>query len=53
MIPGPYPLLVERTPYSVAPYGEDRYPAQLGPSDEFENSGYIFVYQDAARALDE
>ncbi|MEI9969982.1 MAG: hypothetical protein WDM87_15675 [Terracidiphilus sp.] len=53
VIPGPYPLLVERTPYSVAPYGEDRYPAQLGPSDEFENSGYIFVYQDAARALDE
>ena len=44
--PGPYPFLMERTPYSVAPYGEDRYPAHLGPSDEFENSGYIFVYQD-------
>ena len=44
--PGPYPILMERTPYSVAPYGEDRYPAHLGPSDEFENSGYIFVYQD-------
>ena len=44
--PGPYPFLMERTPYNVAPYGEDRYPAQLGPSDEFENSGYIFVYQD-------
>jgi len=44
--PGPYPFLMERTPYSVEPYGEDRYPAHLGPSDEFENSGYIFVYQD-------
>jgi putative CocE/NonD family hydrolase len=44
--PGPYPFLMERTPYSVAPYGEDQYPKQLGPSDEFEKSGYIFVYQD-------
>ena len=37
---------MERTPYSVAPYGEDNYPQHLGPSDEFERSGYIFVYQD-------
>ncbi len=44
--PGPYPFLMDRTPYSVAPYGEDQYPARLGPSDEFEKSGYIFVYQD-------
>jgi uncharacterized protein len=44
--PGPYPFLMDRTPYSVAPYGEDRYPAHLGPSDEFEKAGYIFVYQD-------
>jgi putative CocE/NonD family hydrolase len=44
--PGPYPFLMNRTPYSVAPYGEDRYPARLGPSDEFEKSGYIFVNQD-------
>jgi uncharacterized protein len=44
--PGPYPFLMNRTPYSVAPYGEDRYPARLGPSDEFEKSGYIFVDQD-------
>jgi hypothetical protein len=44
--PGPYPFLMERTPYNIEPYGEDRYPAHLGPSDEFENSGYIFVYQD-------
>ncbi len=44
--PGPYPFLMDRTPYSVAPYGEDQYPARLGPSDEFEKAGYIFVYQD-------
>jgi hypothetical protein len=43
---GPYPFLMDRTPYDVAPYGEDHYPAHLGPSDEFEKSGYIFVYQD-------
>ncbi len=23
---GPYPFLMDRTPYSVAPYGEDQYP---------------------------
>ena len=44
--PGPYPFLMQRTPYDVAPYGEDQYLAHLGPSDEFERSGYIFVYQD-------
>jgi len=43
---GPYPFIMDRTPYSVSPYGEDRYPAHLGPSDEFEKGGYIFVYQD-------
>ena len=43
---GPYPFLMDRTPYDVAPYGEDRYPEHLGPSDEFEKAGYIFVYQD-------
>ena len=43
---GPYPFLMDRTPYSVAPYGEDQYPTHLGPSEEFEKGGYIFVYQD-------
>ena len=43
---GPYPFLMDRTPYSVAPYGEDQYPERLGPSDDFEKGGYIFVYQD-------
>jgi len=41
-----YPFLMTRTPYSVAPYGPDAYMRDLGPSKEFENSGYIFVYQD-------
>ena len=41
-----YPFMMDRTPYSVAPYGEDQYPKHLGPSDEFEKAGYIFVYQD-------
>ncbi|MGB8261771.1 MAG: CocE/NonD family hydrolase [Terracidiphilus sp.] len=43
---GPFPILMDRTPYSVGPYGEDQYPRHLGPSEEFEKSGYIFVYQD-------
>ena len=42
----PYPILIDRTPYSVAPYGEDQYKNALGPSEEFEKAGYIFVYQD-------
>jgi putative CocE/NonD family hydrolase len=41
-----YPILMDRTPYSVGPYGEDQYKKNLGPSDEFEKAGYIFVYQD-------
>src|SRR6266849_1030005 len=42
----PYPFLINRTPYSVSPYGVDPYPAQLGPSPEFHKAGYIFVLQD-------
>ncbi|GIW80845.1 MAG: glutaryl-7-ACA acylase [Gemmatales bacterium] len=41
-----YPILFKRTPYSVRPYGVDRYPSQLGPSELFARSGYIFAYQD-------
>lgn len=40
-----YPILLERTPYSVAPYGVDRYRKQLGGA-AFEKDGFIFVYQD-------
>ncbi len=41
-----YPFMVDRTPYSVGPYGVDQYRKSLGPSDEFQRAGYIFVYQD-------
>ncbi len=43
----PYPFLLTRTPYSVSPYGVDKYPNSLGPSEHFEKEGFIFVYQDA------
>jgi putative CocE/NonD family hydrolase len=43
---GPWPILLKRTPYSVAPYGIDRYPDDLGPSNLFAREGYIFAYQD-------
>ncbi len=41
-----YPILMQRTPYSVGPYGIDNYPAQLGPAESFQKEGFIFVYQD-------
>src|SRR5579863_7631586 len=41
-----YPILMQRTPYSVAPYGVDNYRAHLGPSDAAEKEGFIFVYED-------
>ena len=50
---GPYPFLMERTPYSVGPYGEDQYPRRLRPSEEFEKAGYIICVPGCARALDE
>src|SRR3954470_4882669 len=42
-----YPIVITRTPYSVGPYGADAYKDALGPSKEFEDEGFIFVYQDA------
>lgn len=41
-----YPILMKRTPYSCSPYGEDKYPNSLGPSNLFPAAGYIFVNQD-------
>jgi putative CocE/NonD family hydrolase len=41
-----YPFLIERTPYSVAPYGTDNYPKGLGPAPSFVRDGFIFVDQD-------
>jgi len=42
----PQPIMLIRTPYSIAPYGEDEYPKTLGPSEKFAREGYIFAYQD-------
>ncbi|HKJ69360.1 MAG TPA: CocE/NonD family hydrolase [bacterium] len=41
-----YPIFLLRTPYSVGPYGADRYPDQLGPHKAFDKEGFIFVFQD-------
>jgi putative CocE/NonD family hydrolase len=41
-----YPILLTRTPYSVQPYGVDRYKDNLGPSPLFAKEGYVFAYQD-------
>ncbi|HEX7598999.1 MAG TPA: CocE/NonD family hydrolase, partial [Polyangia bacterium] len=41
-----YPILMQRTPYSVSPYGEKTFMAPLGPSTQFQDEGFIFVYQD-------
>jgi hypothetical protein len=38
--------MLNRTPYSVAPYGVGSYKDALGPSPLFAKEGYIFVYQD-------
>ena len=41
-----YPFLMQRTCYSVAPYGENDYKASLGPNQYLMKDQYIFVYQD-------
>ncbi|MEO6000238.1 MAG: CocE/NonD family hydrolase [Chitinophagaceae bacterium] len=41
-----YPIMINRTCYSVSPYGLDKYKSALGPSPLFLHDGYIFVYQD-------
>jgi len=49
-----YPILLERTPYSVAPYGIDKYRAVVGPSEACEKEGFIVAYQDVrGRGLSE
>ena len=42
----PYPFLMQRTPYSVRPYGEGEFKRSLGPSKYLMEDGFIFVYQD-------
>ncbi len=40
-----YPFLMERTPYSAGPYGNE-FPRSLGPNPELMKEKYIFVNQD-------
>ncbi|HJW34119.1 MAG TPA: CocE/NonD family hydrolase [Holophagaceae bacterium] len=47
----PYPVVMQRTPYSVAPYGPDQFKSDLGPSPLFGTEGFIFVYQDVRGRL--
>lgn len=39
------PILLTRTPYSVAPYGDENYPKHLGPNG-FAEEKFIFAFQD-------
>ncbi len=41
-----YPLLMMRTPYSVAPYGKENYSSRIASSSLLVKEGYIFVLQD-------
>lgn len=41
------PIMLNRTPYGIPPYGLTDYRRVLGPSPEFDRDGYIVVYQDA------
>ena len=42
----PYPILMERTPYSAGPYGDTTYAQRIGPNPTLMKQQYIFVYQD-------
>jgi putative CocE/NonD family hydrolase len=41
-----HPFLMSRTPYTVSPYGEDKYKLSLGTFPALMREGFIFVYQD-------
>ncbi|MEO7455328.1 MAG: CocE/NonD family hydrolase [Gemmatimonadaceae bacterium] len=41
-----YPILLQRTPFSIGPYDANLYPATLGPDDFMLRDGYIFVSQE-------
>src|SRR4051812_30757520 len=41
-----YPIMFDRTPYSVRPYGADQFRDSLGPSEFFAREKFIFAYQD-------
>ncbi|WP_298246547.1 CocE/NonD family hydrolase [uncultured Christiangramia sp.] len=41
-----YPMLMQRTPYSSRPYGEDQFRSKIGPNEIMMKEGNIIVYQD-------
>ncbi|MCF4101316.1 CocE/NonD family hydrolase [Gillisia sp. M10.2A] len=41
-----YPILLQRTPYSSAPYGEGQFRSKIGPNEFLMQEGNIIVYQD-------
>ncbi|MGO4911085.1 CocE/NonD family hydrolase [Leeuwenhoekiella sp. W20_SRS_FM14] len=41
-----YPMLMMRTPYSCAPYGEENFKGRIGPNQYLVEEGNIFVHQD-------
>lgn len=41
-----YPIMLNRTPYGVGPYGPTAYLRSVGPSPAFMREGFIVVYQD-------
>jgi putative CocE/NonD family hydrolase len=42
----PHPILLKRTPYSCAPYGEANVPDSIAPSSLFTDRDYIVVLED-------
>lgn len=41
-----YPIVMQRTPYSCRPYGENQFRSQIGPNSFMMEEGNIIVYQD-------
>jgi len=41
-----YPFIMNRTCYSIAPYGENNFRKKLSPNPFIEKEKYIFVFQD-------
>ena len=41
-----YPIIMQRTPYNSAPYGEGLFKKSISPSETMMKEGYIVVYQD-------
>ena len=38
-----FPILLKRSPYSIAPYGPEEYHQRLGPSEAFDRERYQFL----------